>query len=138
MLFIIHVYLIMCLYGLVNKLVATQLLKDDSLKANRRQTSVSLLSLMNPMLYLLSTNVLMLALFFNTLEKSRMGTRLLVWRKWACNQPVSCPCGIGVFTRRLELSFRCLLSKVMSFILSMLYIKHCLLILPLFVAICEI
>jgi hypothetical protein len=34
MLFIIHVYLIMCLYGLVNKLVATQLLKDDSLKAN--------------------------------------------------------------------------------------------------------
>ena len=35
MLFIIHVYLIMCLYGLVNKLVATQLLKDDSLKANR-------------------------------------------------------------------------------------------------------
>ena len=50
MLFIIHVHLIMCLYGLVNKLVATQLLKDDSLKA-----SVVLLSLMNPMLYLLST-----------------------------------------------------------------------------------
>ena len=25
----------MCLYRLVNKLVATQLLKDDSLKANR-------------------------------------------------------------------------------------------------------
>ena len=50
MLFIIHIYLIMCLYGLVNKLVATQLLKDDSLKA-----SVVLLSLMNPMLYLLST-----------------------------------------------------------------------------------
>ena len=35
MLFIIRVYLIMCLYGLENKLVATQLLKDDSLKANR-------------------------------------------------------------------------------------------------------
>ena len=35
MLFIIYVYLIMCVYGLVNKLVATQLLKDDSLKANR-------------------------------------------------------------------------------------------------------
>jgi len=34
--------------------------------------------------------------------------------------------------------FHCLLSKVMSFILSMLYIMHCLLILPLFVAICEI
>ena len=35
MLFIIHVYLIMYLNGRVNKLVATQLLKDDSLKANR-------------------------------------------------------------------------------------------------------
>ena len=54
MLFIIHVYLIMCLYGLVNKLVASQLLKDDSLKVNRSLTSVSLLSLMNPMIYLLS------------------------------------------------------------------------------------
>ena len=55
MLFIIHVYLIMCLYGVVNKLVATQLLKDDSLKANCSYTSVSLLSLVNSMLYLLST-----------------------------------------------------------------------------------
>ena len=55
MLFIIHVYLIMCLYGLVNELVAAQMLRDDSLKANRSYTSVSLLSLMNPMLYLLST-----------------------------------------------------------------------------------
>ena len=55
MLFIIHVYLILCLYGLVNKLVASQLLKDDSLKANRSLTSVSLLNLMNPMIYLLST-----------------------------------------------------------------------------------
>ena len=55
MLFIIHVYLIMYLYGLMNKLVAIQLLKDDSLKANRSLTSVSLLSLMNPILYLLST-----------------------------------------------------------------------------------
>ena len=34
MLFIIHAYLIMCLYGLVDKLVATQLLKDNSLKVN--------------------------------------------------------------------------------------------------------
>ena len=34
MLFIIQVDLIMCLYGLVDKLVATHLLKDDSLKAN--------------------------------------------------------------------------------------------------------
>ena len=55
MLFIIYVYLIICLYGLVNKLVVTQLLKDDLLKANRSKTSVSLLSLLNIMLYLLST-----------------------------------------------------------------------------------
>ena len=34
--------------------------------------------------------------------------------------------------------FCCLISKVMPFILTMLYIKHCLLILPLFVAIREI
>jgi hypothetical protein len=44
----------------------------------------------------------------------------------------------GVFTWRPELSFRCLVSKVISFILSTLYIKHCHLILPLFVAMCEI
>jgi hypothetical protein len=44
----------------------------------------------------------------------------------------------GVFTWRPELSFRCLLSKVISFIISTLYIEHCHLILPLFVAICEI
>ena len=34
--------------------------------------------------------------------------------------------------------FHCLLSKVISFILSTLYIEHCLFILPLFVAIYEI
>ena len=54
MLFIIHVYLMMCLWA-CDKLVATQLLKDDLLKANRSKTSVSLLNLMNPMIYLLST-----------------------------------------------------------------------------------
>ena len=35
MLFIIHVYLVMFYMGFVNELVATQLLKDDLLKANR-------------------------------------------------------------------------------------------------------
>ena len=53
-----------------------------------------------------------------------MGTRLLVQRSQACDQPVSCPYGIGVFTRRSELSFHCLLSKVVCFILSTLYIEH--------------
>jgi hypothetical protein len=33
--FIIHVYLIMWLFGAYAKLVVTQLLKDDTLKANR-------------------------------------------------------------------------------------------------------
>ena len=33
---------------------------------------------------------------------------------------------------------RCLLFKVISFILSTLYIEHCLSILPIFIAICEI
>ena len=40
--------------------------------------------------------------------------------------------------RRSELSFCYLLSKVLFYILSTLYIEHCLSILPLFVAICEI
>jgi hypothetical protein len=44
---------------------------------------------------------------------------------------------IWSFRLKNGVSFRCLLSKVISFILSSLY-KHCLLILPLFVAICEI
>jgi len=45
---------------------------------------------------------------------------------------------IWSFRLKNGVSFRCLLSKVISFILSSLYNKHCLLILPLFVAICEI
>jgi hypothetical protein len=44
----------------------------------------------------------------------------------------------GLFTWRSKLSFRCLLYKIISFIISTLYIKHCHLILPLFVAIYEI
>jgi hypothetical protein len=44
----------------------------------------------------------------------------------------------GVFTWRPELFLRCLLYKVISFIISTLYIEHCHLILPLFVATCEI
>ena len=70
MLFIIHVYLIVCLRA-CDKLVATQLLKDDSLKANRSSTSVSLLSLMNPMLYLLSTTCTYACfVFFKYLDKN--------------------------------------------------------------------
>ena len=50
-----------------------------------------------------------------------------VWIQWS-----------GVYTRRSELSFRCLYSEVIIFILIRYVFKHCLLILPLFVAICEI
>ena len=60
-----------------------------------------------------------------------------VWRNQACDQPVSCPCGSGVFTQRSELSFSYLLSKVIFLILICYVFKHCLLILPLFVSICE-
>ena len=78
-------------------------------------------------------------LYFLNLWKPPNGYQMArVWRNWACDQPVSCPCGIGVFTRRSELPFRCLLSKVVFFILCTLYIEHCLLILSLFVSICEI
>jgi hypothetical protein len=54
---------------------------------------------------------------------------------WSTSQLSLCS---GVFTWKPELSFRCLIYKVISFIISTLYIEHCLLILPLFVAICEI
>ena len=67
-----------------------------------------------------------------------MGTRLLEFReiRLVINQ--------SVVSVELEsspedrLSFHYLLPKVILFILSILYIEHCLLILPLFVAICEI
>ena len=129
----------MCLYGLVNKLVATQLLKADSLKANCSYTNISLLSLMNPCYICWVRHVLMLALLFKSLEKSQMGTRLLEFRgiRLVINQSVvpmdleSSPedrsCLSAVYTLRLYF-----------FILIHYVSKHCLLILPLFVAICEI
>jgi hypothetical protein len=61
MLFIIHVYLIMWLFGAYAKLVATQLLKDDLLKAIA-VNPCQLLSLMNSVLYLLSARVLTLVI----------------------------------------------------------------------------
>ena len=77
--------------------------------------------------------------FFNTLEKSWMGTRLLEFGeiRLVINQSVV---SVELESSPEEWSclFHCLLSKVISFILSMLYIKHCPLILPLFIAICEI
>jgi hypothetical protein len=51
MLYIIHVYMIMWLFGASAKLVATQWLKDDLLKANCSKPVLTFLSLMNPMLY---------------------------------------------------------------------------------------
>ena len=68
-----------------------------------------------------------------------MGTRLLEFGgiRLVINQSVV-PVKLESSPEERSCLFRCLLSKVISFILSMLYIKHCLLILPLFVAICEI
>ena len=81
----------------------------------------------------------MLALFFKSLEKSRMGTRLLEFGeiRLMINQSVV-PVELESLLEDRSCLFRCLLFKVISFILSTLYIEHCLLILPLFVAICEI
>ena len=80
----------------------------------------------------------MLALFFNYLEKSRMGTRLLEFGgfRLVINQSV-----VPVELESSSEDWSCLfalLSKIIFFILSMLYIKHYLLILPLFIDIYEI
>ena len=68
-----------------------------------------------------------------------MGTRLLEFGgiRFVINQSVV-PVDLESSHEERSCLFRCLLSKVISFILSMLYIKHCLMILPLFVAICKI
>ena len=75
MLFIIHVYLIICLWAYDN-FVATQLLKDDLLKANRSKTSVNLLSLMNLMLYLLSTTCAHPCYFSHTSVCSKVAQKI--------------------------------------------------------------
>ena len=79
----------------------------------------------------------MLALLFNYLEKSRIGTRLLEFGgiRLVINQSVV-PVELESSPEDRSCLFCCLLSKVISFILSMLYLEHCLSILPLFVAIC--
>ena len=51
-------------------------------------------------------------------------------RSLACDQPVSWDPVEWSHHLKIGVSFRCLLSKVISFILSTLYIKHCFLILP--------
>ena len=68
-----------------------------------------------------------------------MGTILLEFGgiRLVINQSVV-PVELESSPRRSKLSFRCLLPKVIFFILNTLYIEHCLLILPLFVGICEI
>ena len=84
-----YFYLIMCLWA-CDKLVATQLLKDGSLKANHSKTSVSLLSLMNPMLYLLSTTCTYACFTFIYFEKILDGYQFArVRRSWlVINQSV--------------------------------------------------
>ena len=68
-----------------------------------------------------------------------MGTRLLEFEgiRLVINQSVV-PVELESSPKDQSCLFHCLLSKVMSFILSRFYIKYCLLILPLFVAIREI
>ena len=68
-----------------------------------------------------------------------MGTRLLEFRgiRLVINQSVV-PMELESSPEDQSCLFRCLLSMVIFFILSTLYIEHCLLILPLFVAIYDI
>ena len=68
-----------------------------------------------------------------------MGTRLLEFGgiRLVINQSVI-PVEFESSPEDQSCLFRCLLSKVILFILSALYIEHCLSILPLFIAICEI
>jgi hypothetical protein len=90
------------------------------------------------MLYLWSTKYTHACLFFNTLEKSRMGTGLpeIGGVRLVINQSVvPVEWSLHLKTRVV---FPLFAIKVISFILSTLYIKHYHLILPLIVAICEI
>ena len=68
-----------------------------------------------------------------------MGTRLLEFGgiRLVINQLVV-PVELESSLEDRSCLFCCLLSKVIFFIPSTIYIEHCLLILPLFVAICEI
>ena len=115
----------MCLYGLVNKLVATQLLKDESLKANRSKPVSTIWTSWTLCYICWVRHVLTLALFF-----------LIIWIKipdgyqiasleelgmWSTSQ---LSLWIRVFTQRSELSFRYLLSKIIRYILYTKYIIY--------------
>ena len=94
---------------------------------------------MNPMLYLLSTTCTYACFTFQYFgKKIPDGCQIASLEELGLWSTSQLPLWIVVFTRRSELSFYCLLSKVISFILSTLYIEHCLLILSLFIAICKI
>ena len=139
MLFIIHVYLIMCLNRLMLNLMLLNCLKLQLNKSYLQLNQCQPFEPHEPHVILLSMICTYACFTFQYFRKILDGYQIArVWRNQACDQPVYCPYGIGVFTRISELSFYYLLSKVISFILSMLYIEHCLSILPLFVAICEI
>ena len=119
MLFIIHVYLIMCLYGLVNKLVSTQLLKDNSLKANHSKPVLAFWAPWTPCYICWVWHLLTLALYFSIIWiKIPDGYQLLEFGeiRLVINQSVV-PIECGVFTWRSELSFHCLYSEVVFFIL---------------------
>ena len=136
-LYIIQVYIDHVFILGLWQLATTHMLKLWQLKAKCSQIRVKLLSLMNPMLYLLSMTCTYACFSFQYFGKSRMGTRLLESGgvKLVINQSVvrvelvttpkdrSCPtatCGLRLYP----------LNKV-CYILGIM-------ILPLFVAICEI
>ena len=138
MLFIIHVYPIMCLCGLVDKLVATQLLKDDSLKLIAVKPVSAFWASWPPCYICWVRHVLTLALLFKSLEKSWMGTRLLELEElglWSTSQ-----LSLWKWSLHLKIGVVFPLSILWGCIIftNTLCNKHCLMILPLFIAICEI
>ena len=80
MLYIIHVYMIMWLFGAIAELVATQWLKDDSIKANRSKP-VSSFEPHEPHVILLSTICTYACFIFLYFGKIPNGYQIAgVWR----------------------------------------------------------
>jgi hypothetical protein len=123
MLFIIHVYLIMWLFGAYAKLVATQLLKDDSLKAIAVNLCQTFWASWTPCHICWVWHVLTRAI-------STTPVRLVI------NQSVV-PVELELLPKDRSV-FSCLLSKVIFFVLIRNILSIVFWYYPLFVAICVI
>jgi hypothetical protein len=124
MLFIIHVYLIMWLFGAYAKLVATQLLKHDSLKAIVVNLCQTFWASWTPWYICWVRYVLTLAILTTPV-------RLVI------NQSIV-PMELELSPEDRSVFFRCLLYKVIFFVLIRNIISIVFWYYPVFVAICVI